>query len=236
MNVRYRGDSTETRATLDAEGPLRRWARRKREVAREQQADEEARSRPAADVPGDVREPAGDVPEPAADEQKVLTDEDMPPLDSLDEDSDYSGFLSSGVSEELRRRALRKLFSSAVFNIPDGLDDYDDDFTSFAALGDIVTSDMKHQAEMEAERAKQAQAQPEPATGVEDDSQGAGDESLAGAGDDAPDLAEANSADPAEPRESQRSGGAEPAEPIPNHDPAEHVQQAGAEPADDRQT
>ena len=236
MNVRYRGDSTDTGATLDAEGPLQRWARRKREVAREKQADEEVRRRPVADVPDDVREPVGDAPEPAADEQKVLTDEDMPSLDSLDEDSDYSGFLSSGVSEELRRRALRKLFSSAVFNIPDGLDDYDDDFTSFAALGDIVTSDMKHQAEMEAERAKRAQAQPEPAAGGEDDIRGAGDEPPAGASDDAPDLAEASSADPAEPRESQLPGGAEPAEPVTHHDPAERAQQARADAADDRRT
>ena len=94
----------------------------------------------------------------------------MPPLDSLDEDSDYSGFLSSGVSEELRRRALRKLFSSAVFNIPDGLDDYDDDFTTFAALGDIVTADMRHQQEMEAERARQARADSEAAAASEDES------------------------------------------------------------------
>ena len=56
---------------------------------------------------------------------------------------------------------------SAVFNVRDGLDDYDEDFTSFEALGDIVTSDMKHQAEMEAERARQARADAETETGIE---------------------------------------------------------------------
>ena len=94
-------------------------------------------------------------------EEKILTDADMPPIESLDEDSDYSGFLSPGVSEELRRRALRKLFFSAAFNVRDGLDDYDDDFTSFEALGDMVTADMKHQKEVEAERAQAAQAKAE---------------------------------------------------------------------------
>ena len=94
-------------------------------------------------------------------EEKILTDADMPPIESLDEDSDYSGFLSPGVSEELRRRALRKLFFSAAFNVRDGLDDYDDDFTSFEALGDMVTADMKHQKEVEAERAQAAQAKTE---------------------------------------------------------------------------
>lgn len=172
MNARHRGASTEARTDLDAEGPLRRWARRKREVAREKRAEDEARGRVATREPGVASEPAGGAPEaPAAVEEVVLTDEDMPPLDSLDENSDYSGFLSSGVSEELRRRALRKLFTSAVFNVPDGLDDYDDDFTTFAALGDIVTSDMKHQAEMEAERAKRARAQSEPVAEGEEEAE-----------------------------------------------------------------
>ena len=187
MNTRHRGVSTESSSDLDAEGPLRRWARRKREVAREEKAADEARQRggprDTSGAAGRIRESASDAPEPDTVEERVLTDEDMPPLESLDENSDYSGFLSSGVSEALRRRALRKLFSSAVFNIPDGLDDYDDDFTSFAALGDIVTSDMKHQAEMEAERAKRTQARAEPATGTEE-GLGAADEERPEAGDD----------------------------------------------------
>ena len=158
MSARDRGVSTEIPAALDAEGPLRRWSRRKREAVREREAADEARRRDPARAPSeavqDAREPAGDAPAPAAVEEKDPTDEDMPPIDSLDENSDYSGFLSPGVSEGLRRRALRKLFMSAVFNVRDGLDDYDEDFTNFEALGDIVTSDMRHQAEAESERAR----------------------------------------------------------------------------------
>ena len=226
MNARDRGVSTESRTGLDAEGPLRRWARRRREVAREEEAAAaEARrrktpgelprelSRKAPHEAPDVRDSDAGASDPtastAAEAEKVLTDEDMPSLDSLGEDSDYSGFLSPGVSEALRRRALRKLFTSAVFNVPDGLDDYDDDFTSFQALGDIVTSDMKHRAEMEAERAKQARADAEPASGDEDESGGAGDERPATAGDDATDLAEADPAagtEPSEPRSPGEAG------------------------------
>ena len=173
MSARERGVSTEAPEALDAEGPLRRWARRKREAAREKEAAGEARSRAPSlaqsESVGDVREPAGDAPAPVAVEEKVLSDEDMPPIDSLDENSDYSGFLSPGVSEGLRRRALRKLFMSAVFNVRDGLDDYDEDFTSFEALGDVVTSDMRHQAEAEAERARRARAGSGPADQYEDD-------------------------------------------------------------------
>ncbi|NIQ95758.1 MAG: hypothetical protein GWN87_17280, partial [Desulfuromonadales bacterium] len=47
------------------------------------------------------------------------------------------------------------------FNIRDGLDDYDEDFRTFASLGDIVTADMKHQQELAEARAReQAQARP----------------------------------------------------------------------------
>ena len=201
MNVKDRGVSTETRTALDAEGPLRRWARRKREVAREEQVAAEARREDVSDEIPDVRESDDDTPEPTVAEERVLTDEDMPPIESLDEDGDYSGFLSPGVSEGLRRRALRKLFTSAVFNVRDGLDDYDEDFTSFEALGDIVTSDMKHQAEVEAERAKQARADTESAAGLEDESGRVEDERLAHADDEAAGLAEEDPDERAEPYE-----------------------------------
>ena len=229
MSARDRGVSTEAGTALDAEGPLRRWARRKREVAREKEAEDEARrrdeGREPSDAAGDARESADDASEPAVIEEKVLTDEDMPPLDSLDENSDYSGFLSSGVSEALRRRALRKLFSSAVFNIPDGLDDYDDDFTSFAALGDIVTSDMKHQAEMEAERAKRAQAGAEPSTDVEGGARAAGDGQPAPASDDATVHAEAGRAGAAE--RTEPAACADPGPPDAAPDEGEHEDDAG---------
>ena len=228
MSARDRGVSTEARTALDAEGPLRRWARRRREVAREEQAVAEVRRGEAPpellqdslhELPG-VRDSDDGASGPAAEAEKVPSDEDMPPLDSLDEDSDYSGFLSPGVSEALRRRALRKLFMSAVFNIPDGLDDYDDDFTSFQALGDIVTSDMRHQAEMEAERAKQARADAEPASGHRDEpSRGEDairgeDERLAHADGEARAAEEEGPAGTAAPAEPPVAAGSEPPEDV----------------------
>jgi len=122
-------------------GPLSRWVKRKQAVLQEkkalegQQAHNEMRS---------------------ADEEALPTDSDMPPVESLTADSDYSGFMSPRVSESLRRLALRKLFHSAEFNICDGLDDYDGDYTSFAKLGGIITADMKHQMEVAARKQLQA--------------------------------------------------------------------------------
>ena len=201
MSARDRGVCTEAPASLDAEGPLRRWSRRKREAARERDGADESRGRDLSPAPstatGDARELAGDAPAPAAVEgveERDLTDEDMPPLERLDENSDYSGFLSPGVSEGLRRRALRKLFMSAVFNVRDGLDDYDEDFTNFEALGDIVTSDMRHQAEAEAERARQARADPAPGDLPADDAGGAETGPAAGAAGDETDAVRADAA------------------------------------------
>lgn len=126
-------DITESQA----QKPVSRWTRRKLAVQEEQrqlmQAAEEERLR---------KEQEASLP----------TDADMPPVESLTEDSDYSGFMSPKVSESLRRIALRKLFHGSAFNVCDGMDDYDEDFTTFEKLGDIITADMKHQAEMEARK------------------------------------------------------------------------------------
>lgn len=97
--------------------------------------------------------PVEDAPPPETDAiEAPPTDADMPSVDTLDAESDYTGFLSPKVSEPLRRAALRKLFHSAQFNVVDGLDEYAEDFTSFESLGDIVTADMRHLIEIEARK------------------------------------------------------------------------------------
>lgn len=125
------------RAAADPESFVARWSRRKREAGGstgETDGPDEAR-------PGRDLEPHSTAGETAGE----LSDADMPPLASLGPDSDYSAFLSPGVSEELRRLALRKLFHSPIFNVTDGLDDYDDDFTSFAVLREAFHT-RQHQA------------------------------------------------------------------------------------------
>jgi len=87
----------------------------------------------------------------------------MPPVDSLDERSDFAVFMSPGVSEQLRAQALRKLFHLPGFHVPDGLDDYDDDFTQFAKLGDIVTREMERMLLRERQAADATEAASEPA-------------------------------------------------------------------------
>ncbi|MBT8104152.1 MAG: DUF3306 domain-containing protein, partial [Woeseiaceae bacterium] len=80
------------------------------------------------------------------------TTPELPPIESLGEDSDYRAFLADNVPADLQRKALRKLFQSPKFNVRDGLDDYDLDFTSPEPLGDIVTAEMRHRLRQEFER------------------------------------------------------------------------------------
>jgi hypothetical protein len=67
----------------------------------------------------------------------------MPSLESLSEESNFSQFFSSGVSDELRNLALRRLFNLPQFNIRDGLNDYDEDFSKMPALAQEVAAKMR---------------------------------------------------------------------------------------------
>jgi hypothetical protein len=143
------------------ESALSRWSRRKLKADQLPMVEESVPMNIEADLN------AADQAAAEAEAKPVLTDADMPDIESLDEDSDYSGFMSAGVSDKLRNLALRKLFQAPEFNIRDGLDEYDEDYTYFEKLGDIVTCDMKHEIEMQ-ELKRREEAEAEAAT-VEDD-------------------------------------------------------------------
>lgn len=77
-----------------------------------------------------------------ADDKAVLTDEDMPDLETISAKTDMSAFFSSGVSAELKRQALKKYFHQPEFNFRDPLDEYNLDYSQpvklTAALGEKV--------------------------------------------------------------------------------------------------
>ncbi|MDZ7750397.1 MAG: DUF3306 domain-containing protein [Gammaproteobacteria bacterium] len=137
---------------------LRRWSRRKRGLEQE---------------PEPVEETAGaDAAPPAGEPAPVLTDAEMPDLSTIDDHSDLSPFFSSGVSEDLRQAALKRLFRGPKFNIRDGLDDYDEDYRNFEALGDIVTTEMRRQQERLEARLREAEARAEVVAEAPEDTAG----------------------------------------------------------------
>lgn len=162
--------------TIDEDEPfLSRWSRRKAQ-AREGIEPGEPEPEAAADTDGGkARDPDNPDGRPDSENDSENDSDDdgdpapateaaeLPPLESLDEDSDYSAFLAADVAPDLRRQALRKLFHSPKFNLRDGLDDYDLDYSNPAPLGNVITAEMRHRIERELERlAARALEEPSP--------------------------------------------------------------------------
>jgi hypothetical protein len=87
-------------------------------------------------------EAAPPVPVPA---QRGADDEPpvLPPVEELTLDSDFSGFFHPKVDEDLRRSALRKLFSDPHFNVMDGLDTYIDDYSKTVPIPAAMLAGLK---------------------------------------------------------------------------------------------
>ena len=160
---------------------LTRWSRRK-QLATRHALDEQ---KSPAEYPL-----TPETPTPKTLEYK--TDADMPPIESITTESNLTDFFSPKVSEALRQQALRKLFHLPVYNITDGLNDYDEDYTRFTSLGDIVTAEMRHQIKQEAKRAL-TEAELEQASDKEDAS-----EQVEESSSTATDTCESPSKDPVE--------------------------------------
>lgn len=116
----------------DAESFLARWSRRKQAMRGGRAAEPSAG--PAEDKSADHRPPPPAPPDAEA-------PPDLPAVDTLTKDSDYTGFLRAGVPEALRRSALRKLWTSdPVLANLDGLVEYGEDFgATFRAPGIVET-------------------------------------------------------------------------------------------------
>ena len=114
-----------------------RWSRRKQAV-REGQALP-AQPLPPAKAEGPVQ-PAGAAatvaaPFPAPGEGAAPADREASPPPTLDDvasltpEADFSRFVASDVSSEVRNAAVKKLFADPRFNVMDGLDTYIDDYS-----------------------------------------------------------------------------------------------------------
>jgi hypothetical protein len=89
----------------DKEAFLDRWSRRKVEQQEEKAA-----------LPAQT----GEKDEPAV---------ALPPIETLNPESDFTPFMNPKVDGETRRAALKKLFTDAHYNIPDPFEAYSEDYT-----------------------------------------------------------------------------------------------------------
>jgi hypothetical protein len=125
---------------------LSRWARLKRASREHPPETPPPPAAPAAAEPAGeqaVEAGRGAPAEVPAQEPAV----ELPPLESLTEESDFGPFMQVGVDPEMRRQALRKMFRNPKYAVVDPLDPYRADFAAFTPLGDIVTAEMRFHAE-----------------------------------------------------------------------------------------
>jgi hypothetical protein len=115
------------------DGFVGRWSRLKRRERR----------RGTIPAPDEAEAPPAPAPKETAEAAEPATNEiveQLPDIETLDEESDFTVFLKEGVPEELRKRALRRLWRlNPVFANLDGLNDYDEDFAAEALLGGVKT-------------------------------------------------------------------------------------------------
>lgn len=106
---------------------LSRWSRLKRTQASESEPLKPDTAPPPA--VSDAGPPSAEPPAAPADDSAEVA-KDLPPLDSLTAESDFTPFLRAGVPEDLHRQALRKLWASdPIYANDDGLKDYAGDYT-----------------------------------------------------------------------------------------------------------
>lgn len=115
-------NDNDNKKTEAPEEFLSRWSRRK----------QQAREQPEAQKPVAVT--------PATQAQSPV----LPPVEGLNMDSDFRGFLHPKVDESLRRAALKKLFHEPHFNMMDGLDTYIDDYSVSDPIPEAMLKQMKH--------------------------------------------------------------------------------------------
>ncbi|MBP2313186.1 DUF3306 domain-containing protein [Azospirillum soli] len=114
---------------------LSRWSRLKRRAA--EPVPEPTPEPVVEEAPAEAPLPVPEEPAPAAEAEDPL--KDLPPVEELTVESDFTPFLRAEVPEDLHRQALRKLWTSdPVFANDDGLKDYADDYTGLFNLPEPV--------------------------------------------------------------------------------------------------
>ena len=112
---------------------LKRWSGRKTAL-REKQPNKQATVSDYDEVALPDRQDENEV-------ENMAIPEDLPDVDALNKDSDFSLFMREGTPEHLKKIALRKLFNSdPAFSVLDGLNDYDEDYSMVGMVTEAVST------------------------------------------------------------------------------------------------
>jgi hypothetical protein len=147
-----------------------RWSRLKQQARDDENKLAEA---PPPNLPAPIG--AADEPPPASgdkpEEEKPFDPASLPPVESLTKDSDYSLFMRPEVPEDLRQKALRRLWAAdPVLSAPDPLDMHNLDYNAVPTFPEGVKTLF---------RIGQGMLEPEPETKAADAASRPGEETAA---------------------------------------------------------
>jgi hypothetical protein len=103
---------------------FKRWS----QLKQVQTSTKEQESNPTVEVKIDQAS-VTPAPENSAEQLAVDQGPTMADVEKLNPDSDFSGFASAGVKDDVHHAAMKKLFSDPHYNVMDGLDIYIDDYS-----------------------------------------------------------------------------------------------------------
>lgn len=119
----------------EGKGRLARWSQRKAEVGRRRGAAAPTIPEEPGDVPATRVEPPEEARSAPQTAEQPAREPDLPDVESLTAESDFTAFMKEGVPAGLRRLALRKLWASdPMFNIIDEMVEYGEDYTDAATV------------------------------------------------------------------------------------------------------
>ncbi|WP_280539259.1 DUF3306 domain-containing protein [Chromohalobacter sp. 11-W] len=130
---------------------MQRWSQRKRDQGDTSSFDKASEETPAtlpeqthASAPSEEHETSSRAAAliPGYDPQRPL-DEQLPEPEQLGAGDDFRAFMLPGVGEFLKRRALRRMFKVGNYNVRDGLDDYDEDYSQLMRMMPEVSARMR---------------------------------------------------------------------------------------------
>lgn len=123
---------------MSADSFFEKWSRRN------------AKMEEASSVPADAPTDAENLPDAGAlglnesKESRSSTSVTLEDVANLTQDSDYSPFVARGVDEDVKRSAMKKLFTDPHYNVMDGLDIYIDDYSKFEPITPKMLALMNH--------------------------------------------------------------------------------------------
>lgn len=159
---------------------MNRWSQRKRSQGEEPPAPTDETTPDATTEETDAAPTGAAALIPGYDPQRPL-DEQLPDPDTLGAGDDFRAFLLPGVGDLLKRRALRRMFKVGNYNVRDGLNDYDDDYTTLKSLAPEAGERIRQWLRRDAEQAEPQAAPATPETAAETPD---ADEAPAGSPDD----------------------------------------------------